>query len=168
MGAYQGSFGARRVAEFAGTTGLVEFWSKVRRGDGCWEWTGALSLKGYGKVWLQKGHGAQKRRRVVLFAHRVAWFLTHQEDPARLVLHRCDNKRCVRPDHLYVGTNADNMRDASVRQHKRSRKLDYAKAAEIRRRVAAGEPQKSIARSYGVCPGTVQHFVYRKTYMHAP
>lgn len=79
------------------------FWARVQRGDGCWEWTGRLNEHGYGGLWF---------RRKMDRAHRVAWTLTNGEIPAGLcVLHHCDNRRCVRPDHLFVGTQLDNMRD---------------------------------------------------------
>jgi hypothetical protein len=163
---YLGNFGANSIAEFANTAGVERFWQKVRKSEGCWLWTGAVSFKGYGRVWAQEGHGARTRKRKAFPAHRVAVFLATGSDPGLLVLHRCDNKRCVRPEHLYVGTNADNMRDASVRLHKRSRKLDYRRAGQIRERVAAGAMQKDVAREFGVTNGTVQQLVARKTYMH--
>lgn len=163
---YLGSFNAKPVAPFAEHTSIGRFWQKVRKSEGCWEWTGATNYKGYGIVWLQLGSGAKTRKRVTMLAHRVSMFLETGSDANQLVLHKCDNKLCVRPEHLYVGTNADNMRDASVRQHKRSRKLDYAKAAEIRRLAAAGCEQKELAERYGVTPSCIYGVLARKSYMH--
>lgn len=93
------------------------FWAKVRRGDGCWEWQAAIrSGSGYGVFQLGVGKQAP--------AHRVAWTLTRGEIPEGLwVLHHCDNRRCVNPDHLYLGTAKDNCRDREVRRRgKNSRK----------------------------------------------
>jgi len=85
----------------------ARFWGKVEcRGD-CWEWTGSRIWSGYGMFWKD---GRYQR------AHRVAYELTNGEVPADLfVLHRCDNRGCVNPDHLDIGTHRDNMRDRNER-----------------------------------------------------
>jgi hypothetical protein len=80
------------------------FWDRVLIGDGCWEWQGATSGKGYGRVSV----GGRK-----LSAHRVAWTLWNGPITSGLfILHHCDNPPCVRPDHLFEGTHLVNMRDA--------------------------------------------------------
>lgn len=82
----------------------VRFWAHVAKGDGCWEYTGARGTFGYGNVNI----GASRYDR----AHRVSWRLTHGAIPGGMqVLHRCDNPPCVRPDHLFLGTPSDNVRD---------------------------------------------------------
>jgi hypothetical protein len=73
---------------------------------GCWEWTGGLFASGYGAVGVD---------RKVLKAHRVAWALYRGEVGAWHVLHRCDNPKCCNPDHLYLGTHADNMADRAAK-----------------------------------------------------
>jgi hypothetical protein len=76
------------------------FWAKVKVTEYCWLWTGALR-NGYGRF------GSPPYR----YAHRVAWELTNGSPGDLKVLHKCDNPKCVRPDHLFLGTQRDNIRD---------------------------------------------------------
>lgn len=81
------------------------FWSLVKKasGDSCWEWLGGKDGKGYARVWR---NGRRQG------AHRVSYEITTGKIPDGLqVCHRCDNKMCVRPSHLFVGTQGDNMQD---------------------------------------------------------
>ena len=134
------------------------FWSKVHVTDGCWIWQASLNALGYGRFGLDGK---------VVGAHRVAYMLAVGPIPDGLmVLHHCDTPACVRPDHLYVGTHDDNMRDKADRKrvvvrtgpsHSNS-KLSTAQVREIRERAASGEPVAHIARSL---PGIGRTQVYR-------
>ena len=79
-------------------------WKRIVKSPTCWEWTGALRGKlGYGHLSVQGRLYA---------AHRLAWELTNGPIPASMnVLHHCDNPRCCRPDHLFLGTQRDNYLD---------------------------------------------------------
>lgn len=138
---------------------MERFWEKVKKGgrDECWEWQACRSWNGYGKFGIAyKTH----------YAHRVAWTLTRGSIPDDLhCCHSCDNKVCVNPRHLFLGTREDNMQDASRKGRMNTprnggvnngrAKLTEEEVKEIRELVASGMTQQVIADAYGVCQGRV-------------
>ena len=91
-------------------TNAERFWSRVEKTDQCWVWSGFVSEKGYGKFGLYPPRKSVR-------AHRYSWELHFGKIPAgMLVCHRCDNRKCVRPDHLFLGTPKDNMVDMSQKK----------------------------------------------------
>jgi hypothetical protein len=76
--------------------------------DGCWEWRGVRMRTGYGQLGSRIGG-----KRVTLYAHRLSWEIANKAPVPKgmFVMHQCDNKPCVRPDHLELGTPADNNRE---------------------------------------------------------
>lgn len=119
---------------------------------GCWEAVGTRLGTGY----IQLSSGGRRD-----LAHRMAWAEANGPiPPGMLVCHRCDNPPCCRPDHLFLGTPADNMADMVAKGRGRaqfgrgeehpSAKLNADLVREIRGRLANGETQQSIADAYGV------------------
>jgi hypothetical protein len=99
------------------------FWPKVKKGDGCWLWQASLDRKGYGTIRRKDGEST-------LRAHRVSFEIAFGPIPAGMcVLHKCDTPRCVRPDHLRLGTFKDNSQDASAKG-RLGRKLSAEKRVE--------------------------------------
>ena len=90
------------------------FWEKVNKNteSGCWEWTSALVRGGYGGFATHFPSEGRKNNR----AHRFAWTLVNGQIPDGLwVLHKCDNRICVNPDHLFLGDSKDNMLDCAAK-----------------------------------------------------
>lgn len=147
----------------------ARFWSRVRKGDGCWLWTGGLNKpNGYGQINVQRRHR---------LAHQVAWCIANPGSsipPGQCVLHRCDNPQCVNPDHLFLGTHSDNMHDMyskDRRQSARGEKHGLAKLTSqdviaIRARKARGLSLHRLAKDFGVARRTIQHVVQRRTWTH--
>lgn len=145
---------------------LRSFWQRIAKPDtqdGCWIWTGGKTTAGYG-IW-SRGRGRHRP-----YAHRVAWELANGPIADGMnVLHRCDNPSCVRPDHLFIGTDADNVADKVAKgRHLRGEDCPWTQptdeqVAEIRNLYASGGiRQRDIARRYGVDPSHVSNIVRRK------
>ncbi|MCO1396418.1 HNH endonuclease signature motif containing protein [Burkholderia cenocepacia] len=103
-------------------------------GTGCWEWRGGILKSGYGHFYYGAFDGKQKSGKV----HRAAWVLMRGDVPDSLqVLHRCNNRRCCNPNHLYLGTHAQNMKDrekagrTSRGRHRYNFKRDESLNAQI-------------------------------------
>jgi len=110
----------------------------------CWEWTGALYTAGYGQT---RASWAPDK-----YAHRCSYILFNGEIPeGRLVRHKCDNRKCVNPAHLELGSKADNNKDCRDRNPKANgKKLGDEELPKIADRMKQGELLKDIANEYGM------------------
>lgn len=113
---------------------------------GCVVWQGRLNHKGYGLISYKGKYRS---------THRIVYEALIGEIPAGMhVLHRCDNRRCVNTEHLFLGTNRDNIED-KIAKDRSGKKLTIAKVLEIKRMLAAGEPHSRIAARFGIVSSIV-------------
>jgi hypothetical protein len=134
----------------------ARFWAKVKvipqsNSQKCWEWQGGTMPNGYGVASIGKSE--------TMLAHRYAASLS-QDITDKVVQHMCDNPLCVRPDHLIVGTQQDNMRDMFVKERSNN-KLDIASVRDIRSKKLSRE---EYALKYGIAIGTVGDVQRRYTW----
>lgn len=141
------------------------FWPRlVSGGDGCLEWPGERDSDGYGRTGKKTGSRG---------AHRVAWEATHGPiGDGMEVCHHCDNPPCCNPEHLFLGTRAENQRDMTekARQARGVRsgmaKLTDEQVREIRRLVTEGAGREKIAGRFGITRQNVTHIERRVTWQH--
>lgn len=138
------------------------FWPQVHKTDSCWLWKGDTSLSGYGRIWY-KGRTVR--------AHRIAWMLNSGELPptTALVLHKCDTPACVRPDHLFLGTTQDNIRDKVAKRRHAKGETHYnhkLTADDVRAIRASTESNVALARKYGVHNDNIRYVRIRRSWAH--
>ncbi len=140
-----------------GMTPEERFWKATPIGtrEACWEWQGHRVRDEYGSLKLDG-----KAIRV----HRYSWILHNGQIPDGLfVLHRCDNPPCVNPDHLFLGTQSDNMLDMSLKQRNTRARLSTDEVLMIR---DSCEIQQILADRYGVAQSTISKIKLRKRWRH--
>lgn len=142
------------------------FWKKVIKSDGCWSWTGAVS-RGYGKI--SRDHTTAGMTQ----AHVISWEIHHGIVPeGYVVCHKCDNRQCTNPEHLFLGTQADNMADMVMKarsawgERNRHAKLTAEQVLEIRGRKAGGELTSVLAAEFRVTVNMVNKIASRECWKH--
>lgn len=153
----------------------LRFWKHVdKRGpDECWNWVAKSKVDGYGTIAV--GGRAGKR----LLAHRFSWMLHYGELPTVgtyhgvVVMHSCDNRACVNPAHLRIGTQGDNVRDMDAKARRVSTPSPGSKhhnakftEADVREIRASNLRTSELARRYGVDRHTISGIKKRKTWRH--
>jgi len=138
------------------------FWAKVDRSGECWLWQASLSHRGY---------GATRHSGRTINAHRLAWIFTHGTVPEGLsVLHRCDNRRCCNPAHLFLGTPKDNTQDA-IRKGRlccgeaiNFAKLTPEKVRQMRELHRSGVNASEVGRRFAVTPSVALRAIKGQTW----
>jgi hypothetical protein len=152
----------------------IRFWNRVDK-EGpihsvcgqCWQWLGGKFASGYGVFWADNK---------TMKAHRYSWIFHFGPIPEdKILLHSCDNKLCVNPEHLSIGTYADNIADmVSKNRHPKGEgngqsKLTEEIITEIRacyRRYSRNSNSIVLAKRFGVTPGRIMAIVKRKSWKH--
>lgn len=136
---------------------------KFNESTGCWEWTRAL-LEGYGQLWVDGKH---------TLAHRYAWERENGPAGKLWVLHKCDNRRCVNPHHMFLGTKVDNAIDMNAKgREARGAKHGHAKLTEqdvrdIRAAVVSRTARQcDLADRYGVTRSVISTIISREAWTH--
>ena len=145
------------------------FWRKVNKTGSCWLWTGAHLAHGYGQV---------RRNKLGILAHRYSWMLRHGPIPDGLnVLHKCDVRACVNPEHLFLGTQKQNV-DDMLRKGRESHvakapgvrngnvKLTEADVARMRALYRCGYTYERLAVEFGVSFAQAGRIVKREAWKH--
>jgi hypothetical protein len=170
---------------FQPTTQQIErFWQNVNicSVNKCWHWSGKNWVGGYGRFFYR----IENRQHHIL-AHRLSYFLFYKINPVgKCVLHQCDNPKCVNPNHLFLGTHQDNMKDRNQKgrssavsgqvwhethKNKKGEQLTQAKLTdeavrEIRKLHGGGIKQRRIAEKFKVAEQTVYKILRGKTWCH--
>jgi len=128
----------------------------ITTSSNCHEWQRAINTRGYGQVGFQGK---------LWMTHRLVWTLVNGDIPKDMVVcHRCDNPKCINPNHLFLGTMSDNSKD-SVKKGRWKAYFTCEQADIIRKEVTPDRGSISkIARKYGVSPSVIGRMINNKTY----
>lgn len=145
------------------------FNKNVIKQEGCWNWKRATS-RGYGKVSINSS-----KNNKYIQSHRVSWMIHKGPIPeGLLVLHKCDNRICTNPDHLFLGTTKDNAVDRKNKgrghpqfgEKNHCAKLTEKNVREVRALIASSIPYSQISTLYGIKPAAISSIKHRRTWRH--
>lgn len=143
----------------------LEYYRQIDPETGCWIWTGSVVGGRYGQTTMGDGKPMK--------AHRVSYLTYVGEIPdGMMVCHKCDNPRCINPEHLFLGSALDNQRDSVVkgRNARGSRqgnsKLTESDVASIRLMIEDGKSDAEISAAYHVVPANIWHIRTGRAWKH--
>jgi hypothetical protein len=160
------------------------FMKKVEITPTCWLWLGGKDHKGYGKFSIGSSRNEDgSRRNSMVSAHRFSYEFSYGAIPddgtyhGVCVLHKCDMPSCVNPDHLFLGTNAENVRDMDAKNRRvtvAKRGSDHANSilneSQVREIVRLHRVEKvtqlQLSKDFGVCHATINHIFMGRLWGH--
>ena len=147
-------------------TTIESFEKKVIKTNDCWEWQGCLQVNGYGKV------GYKNK---TMSTHRLAYlFYKGALIEGKVIMHSCDNRKCVNPDHLTQGTQQDNVDDYQKKGRHRVPKGENSPKAKLNRQQVLSirnqkgkKPERTLAKEFGVSQMTINKILRNQTWKNA-
>ena len=141
----------------------IRFWKFINKTPTCWIWTGCTNSFGHGRI---------RKHPFTYYSHRISYEIHYGKIPEGLfVCHHCDNPSCVRPDHLFLGTQLDNLRDCKSKKRNNfgekvpNHKLTWKSVDEMRELILKDNPTTAfLSRKYGVHPRTIRNVRNKDTW----
>ena len=147
----------------------IAYEDKVVRQEGCWDWKGWMTGQGYGGIYFDSK---------TIGAYKASWIINNGMVPdGKWILHKCDNRICSNPDHLYLGTSSQNAIDRINRtalpknmftcgENHPSAKLKTADVIRIKELIALGVPSTRLAKEYKVNDQTISKIKHKQSWKH--